>query len=145
MAQMICGSANICPNGVGHQRVNIRFVWASQQRFDRRANAVHDGAQVVRLSGWTAEQVFERRQDSPALGVAHDDYQASPVSLRREFDAADLRRRDHVSSHADDEEIPKALVENEFRWDARIRAAKHNREWRLPRHQCGATDVIRDS
>src|SRR5688572_13439670 len=60
----------------------------------------------------------------------HDEPRAEP--LRRELDAADLRGRHDVAGDADDEEVTEALVEDDLRGHARVRAPQHDRERLLP-------------
>src|SRR5215469_250070 len=56
----------------------------------------------------------------------HDEARAEGRS--RELDTADLRGRDDVAGHADDEQVAESLVEDDLRRHARIRAAEHDRE-----------------
>ena len=59
-------------------------------------------------------------------------------SLGGELDAADLRRRDDVAGDADDEEIAKALIEDDLGRHARVGTAEDDGEGRLPRGQLDA-------
>ena len=59
-------------------------------------------------------------------------------ALDGKLDAADLRRGDDVARDPDDEEIAKALVEDDLGRDARVGAAEHDGERLLPIGQ-GAT------
>ena len=69
----------------------------------------------------------------------HDQTRAELVGGK--FDAADLRRRDDVARHANDEQITEALVEDQFDRDPGIRAGEHDRKRRLPADELGATGV----
>jgi len=55
-------------------------------------------------------QFLQCREYRAAVVVAHHDDEPRPELLRRELDAADLGRRDHVSRDSDDEEVSEALA-----------------------------------
>src|SRR4051794_1750294 len=78
-----------------------------------------------------AHDRLEGGVDGAAPGVAHDHDETRPEPLRGELDAADLRRGDDVTRHADDEQIAQPLVEDDLSRRARVRAAEHDRERRL--------------
>ena len=53
----------------------------------------------------------------------HDD-KPGVETLRREFDAADLGRRDDVSGNADDKQITEALIEHDLRRASQIKGCR---------------------
>jgi hypothetical protein len=55
-------------------------------------------------------------------------HQARAQASRSKLDAADLRGSDDVASHADNEQVSQALVEDDLGWDTRIRTSENNRE-----------------
>ena len=71
------------------------------------------------------------------------DHQARAEALRRELDAADLRRRDDVAGDANHEQIAEALIEHELGRHARVRAAEDDRERRLAGHELGTPRLVR--
>ncbi len=114
-----------------HQRLLVLREIGPQESGDRRADALDDRAQVPRLVFRPPAQLLDRRGDGAALGVAEHDDKAHVKALGGELHAADLRRRDDVAGDADDEQIPEALVEDEFGRHARVRAAEDDGEWLL--------------
>jgi hypothetical protein len=74
--------------------------------------------QVARLVDRWPLELFQRRQNRPALRVAKDDDETCSVPLRRELDAPDLRRRDDVAGNANDEQVAESLIEHDFGRDA---------------------------
>ena len=76
--------------------------------------------------------------DGAAVGVPEHDHQARAEGLGGELDAADLGGRDDVAGHADHEQVPEPLVEDELRRHARVRAAEHDRERLLLRGEGAA-------
>src|SRR6516162_6466457 len=55
-------------------------------------------------------------------------HEARAESRSRKFDTADLRGRDDVAGHADDEQVAESLVEDDLRRHPCIRAAEHDGE-----------------
>jgi hypothetical protein len=76
-----------------------------EQRLDRWADAIDDRPEVAGLIRRPALQFFERGKDGTALRVPHDDDEPRPVARCGKLDAPDLRGRDDVPCHSDDEEI----------------------------------------
>src|SRR5437588_129144 len=89
------------------------------------------------------QQFLQRGDDGAALRMAHDDDQSSIKSCRGELNAADLRWCDNVAGDSNDEEVAEALVKDQFRGDAGIRATEDDRERLLSRDQRGTTGMIR--
>ena len=58
---------------------------------------------------------LECRGYRPVLCVAENDDERRAEARGREFDAPDLRRRDDIARDPDDEEVAKALVEDDLR------------------------------
>jgi hypothetical protein len=85
--------------------------------------------------------VLQRRLDGAAGGVTHDHDQPAAEPLGGELDAAHLRGGDDVAGHPDDEQVADALVEHHLCGHARIRAAEHDRERRLPVGQLAPAGV----
>jgi hypothetical protein len=61
----------------------------------------------------------------------------------RELDAADEGWGHDVSGDADDEEVAQALVEHDLRGHPRVRAAEHDGEGGLARHELGPAGRVR--
>ena len=61
---------------------------------------------------------------APQLRVPEHHHQAGAERFGRELDAADLRGRDDVAGHADDEQVAEALIEDDLGRHARIRTAE---------------------
>jgi len=57
---------------------------------------------------------------APALRMPQDDYQSGAELFRGELDAADLRRRNDVAGHANDEQIAQPLIEDDLHRHSRI-------------------------
>jgi hypothetical protein len=76
--------------------------------------------------------------------VPHDDDQSRPVTRCGKLDASDLRGRDDVPRHADDEEITEALIEDELCRHTRIRAAEDDRKRLLPRDERLTARAVRE-
>ena len=114
-----------------------------QQRLHRRAHAVDDRAQVARLVVRRPRELLERRQDRAALRVAEHDHEPRAEPLGGELDAADLRRRDDVAGDADHEQVAQALVEDDLRRHARVRAAEDDGERLLACGQLAAARLAR--
>src|SRR5207302_8738712 len=90
-----------------------------------------------------SQQFLQRGDDGTTLRMAHYDDQSSIKSCRRELNAADLRWSDDVAGDSNDEEVAEALVKDQFRGDAGIRATEDDRERLLSRDQRGTTGMIR--
>ena len=75
-----------------------------------------------------SEELFKSGKNCSAVGMAENDNEGGAESLNSELDAADLGGRDNVAGDANDKEVTKALVKDDFGGDARVRAAKDNRE-----------------
>src|SRR5262249_22215908 len=60
--------------------------------------------------------------------MAEYHHEARAEGRSRELDTADLRGRDDIAGHADDEEVAEPLVEYDLRRHACIRAAEHDGE-----------------
>ena len=60
----------------------------------------------------------------------HDEPRAE--ALGGELDAADLRRRDDVPGHADDEQVAQALVEDDLRRHPRVGASEDDGDGSWP-------------
>src|SRR6516225_4020460 len=70
--------------------------------------------------------------------MAEYHHEAHAEGRSRELDAADLRWRDDVAGHADDEQVAESLVEDDLGGHARVRAAEHDGERFLPGRQRAA-------
>ena len=115
-----------------------------EQSLDRRPHAVDDRLQIARLGRAWAAQLLEGGHDRPALGVAEHHHQPRAEPRRGELDAADLRRRDDVSGHADHEQIAQALVEHDLRGHARVGAPEDDRERLLGVRQLGPPGLTQE-
>ena len=113
VSQMICGGADVGPDRLPHQSLRVVPEVGRQQRFHGWPNAVDDRAKVPRLAACRLLKFFQGRQNCPALGVPENHHQPRAVPAGGELDAADLRWGDDVSGNADDEQVAKALIENE--------------------------------
>src|ERR1700740_3204935 len=60
--------------------------------------------------------------------MAQYHHQASSKRLGGELDAADLRGGNYIAGHADHEQVAEPLIEHDFRWHARVRAAENDGE-----------------
>ena len=112
-----------------HQRVAGRA--AGRSRAGPRPRAARDRRSSAGCAtGWPVglPQLLERGQNRAALRVAEDDDQPRAEARRGELDAPDLRRRDDVAGHADDEQVAQALVEHDLGRHARIGAAENDGE-----------------
>jgi hypothetical protein len=67
--------------------------------------------------------------------MAQHDHQRRSEAFDREFDAADLRRRNDVAGNPDHEQVAETLVENNFSRHPRIGATDNNGKGFLTRHQ----------
>ena len=114
-----------------------------EQRFDRRADPIHDRAQVPRLIFRRARQLLECRQNRAAARVAEHHDEARVEALRGKLHRAHLRRRHDVPGDADHEQVAQALVEHDLCRDARIRAAEDDGERLLPGGQLAASRLTR--
>ena len=106
-----------------------------QQGLHGGPDALHDRAQVARLVLGRPLELFDRGLHRAALRVPEHDHQPRAEARRRELDAADLRGGDNVAGDADDEQIAEALVEDNLRRHARVRASEDDRERLLRRWQ----------
>ena len=82
--------------------------------------------------------------DGAAVLVAQHHHKRAVQVLDGVLDAAQNDRIDHVASDADNEDVPQALVEDQFRRDAGVAAADDDGERLLPRDQllaAGGRDV----
>lgn len=73
-------------------------------------------------------ELIQRSCDCSALGVAENYNERRPESIGRELHAPDLRRRDDVTCHPDDEKVAESLVKNDLGGNAGIRAAEDDCE-----------------
>ncbi len=143
MPQLVRGSADVRSNSLSYQRFMVVSELCGQQRLDGWLHARHDRMQIPRLVFCGPLELFQRGEDGAALGMSEHDNQSCPIPLGGEFDAANLRRCDDVSSDADDEQIAQPLVEHELRWHPRVGAAQHDRKGLLARRNLVAADMIR--
>ena len=67
--------------------------------------------------------MHHRCVDRAAIGVTHHQHQAGAERAGGKFDAAHQRGRNHIARDPDDEQIAKALIENNFRRRAAIGTA----------------------
>src|SRR3954471_12564277 len=65
--------------------------------------------------------------------------QARVVSLGREFNASNLRSRDDVACHANNEQVAEPLIENQFGRNSRVGAAEYDCKRRLSFGDFGAS------
>ncbi len=82
--------------------------------------------------------------DGAGVPVAQHHHKRAVQVLDGVLDAAQNDRIDHVASDADNEDVPQALVEDQFRRDAGVAAADDDGERLLPRDQllaAGGRDV----
>jgi hypothetical protein len=56
----------------------------------------------------------------------HDESRVKTCSS--ELDAADLGGRDDVACDSNDEEVAQSLIEDDLRWDPRVRTSEDDRE-----------------
>jgi hypothetical protein len=97
---------------------------------------------MSRLALRWPQELFDCGQNDPALRVAENHDERSVEPLRGEFDAADLRRSHDVPGNPDDEEVAQALVEDDFRWDPRVRTSENDGERLLPCSQLVAARPV---
>ena len=114
------------------------------QGFHRWTNAVDDRTQIPRLVPRRLLKLFQGGQDSAASGVPQNHHQPRAEPCRGELHAADLRRCDDVSSHADDKEVAKTLIEDNLRRHPRVRASKNDGKRLLTCRQRVAAVSARD-
>ena len=87
---------------------------------------------------------FQGGQNRPALRVPENHHQPCAKPPRGELDAADLRGRDDVSGNADDEQVAKALIEDNLCGHPGVGTAENDGERLLTcRHiRCGALWLV---
>jgi hypothetical protein len=143
--QVICRRANISSNRIVQERGRIISLPEFEQRFQRRPDAVHDRAQVSGLNRRPPFHFIQRRNDGAALRVAHHNNEPGAEKRGRKFNTANLRGSDYIACHSDDEQVSKTLIEDQFRRDTGVRAAKYDGEWFLTVDEFGAPRRVRDN
>ena len=128
-----------------HECAGVVPQFRGEQRLDRGAHAVDDGAQIARLILGRPAQFFQGGENGTALRVAQHHDEPRAVSGGGEFDAADLRWRDDVARDADDEQVAQALIEHQLRRDAGIRAAEDDGERLLSVREVVAPGVAKQT
>ena len=116
---------------MSHESLRVASELGREQRLDGWSNAVDDRTQIRRLFLFRSSELLESRQNGATARVAQYDDERCAEPLRGELDAADLGRRDDVAGDADDEQVAQPLVEDNLRWDSRVRTAEDNCEWLL--------------
>ena len=96
--------------------------------FHRWPNAVDDRSQIPRLLLPRPHEFFQRGKNSSAPRVTEHHNEPCAEPFCGKFHAADLRGRDDVSGHADDEQIAQALVEDDLCRYARVGASENDGE-----------------
>src|SRR5258705_1882730 len=144
VSQMVCGDADVGPNGVPHQSFGVVPEVCRQQRFHGWPNAVNDRTKIPRLVFSRPHEFFKCGQNSAAPRVAqnHDERCAEP--LRSELNAADLRGSDDVSRNADDKQIAQTLVEDDLCRHARVGTSENDSERLLGCSQLAATRLANE-
>lgn len=125
---MIHRGANVGPDRVSGQRIEILAQVGLQQPRDGGPHPVHDCPEVPGVIVRRLAQVFDGRRNGPALGVTKHHHKTRTVARSRKLHAADLRGSDDVAGHADDEQIPQTLIEYDLRGNARIGASQDDRK-----------------
>ena len=144
MSQMICGGADVGPNRLPHQSLRVVLEIGRQQRFHGWPNAVDDRAKVPRLVACRLLKFFQGCQNRSALGVPENHHQPCALPPGGELDAADLRRCDDVSGNANDEQVAKALIEDDLRWHPRVGTTENDGERLLTCRHFVATPLVRE-
>ena len=80
------------------------------------------------MVGRRTRQLLQRGLHRAASRVAEHHHESGAEPLGGELDAADLRRSSDVSRHADDEQIPQPLVEDDLCRRPRIGASENDGE-----------------
>lgn len=111
------------PNGMPQEGIIVNELPSRHRRLQRRPDPVNDRVETRRLApGWTRECIRGRQNGStPGVAEHHDEACAEPPG--GELDAADLGWGDDVPGNADDEQVTKALVEDDLRRHTRIRTS----------------------
>lgn len=127
--EVIDRGANVGANCMLDEAVGVAGDGRVEQGLERRPNSIHDRAEITRaLMAYGIVKTLEGGQNGTAAGVSKDDNKTGVESGSRELDAADLRGGDDVAGDTDDEEIPEALVEDEFGGDPRIGTTQDDSE-----------------
>ena len=136
--QVVRRGAHVGAHRLAQEALRVELAVGRQQALHRGPDAVHDRAHVARVRAVGAPQLLQRGDDGAALRVAQHHDQAGAEAVGRELHAADLRGSHHVPGHADHEQVPQPLVEDDLGRHARIGAAQDDRRGLLARHQLGA-------
>jgi hypothetical protein len=113
-----------------------------QQGLYRGPDPVDDGPQTRRLLRRGLAQLLYGGHNGAAFRVPEHDDKPRAEACGRKLYAPDLRRRHDVPSYPDDEQVAKALPEDEFGGDARVRASEHNGEGLLAIGEGEATRLV---
>src|ERR1700722_209982 len=101
--------------------------------------------QIARLILDRALQLLQRRINGAALRVSQHNDQSRAELYGGELDAADQRWSDNVAAHANHEQVPQSLIEDDFNRDAGIGATENGGERLLTRGQLETARPARNS
>ena len=138
---MARGGANIRPNRLLYQSIQIVPEVGLKQSFYRGPHAINDRPHISRLVFRRPLKLFEGCQDCSALGVAEHDHKSRAEPLSGEFNAANLRRGNDISGNANNKQVSQALIKHDLRRNARIGTSENDRKWLLTLRQFGAPAV----
>lgn len=126
MAKMIGGDADVGPDRVAGQSFRIMAQVGLKKASDGGANAVDNGAEIVRLIGGRPLELIEGGPDGAAASMAKDNHEPGAELFGGKFDASNLGWSDNIPGDADHEKIPETLVKDDFHRDARVGASEND-------------------
>ena len=138
MPELPGGRADIRAHRLPRELVTFQIGTCEHDALHRGPDAVDDVLQVGRDRSRLPLELLEGGLDRAALGVTHHDDQLRPERFRGELDRADERWRDDVAGDANDEEVAEALIEDELRGCAGVRATEDDGEGSLSVDELGA-------
>jgi hypothetical protein len=142
MPQMVGGVADVGAHRMPLQPLRIIGQLGFQQGFDGRADAVHHGTQVGGTPLGRQFQLIQRGRDGATVGMAQHHHQPRAEALDGKLDAADLRRRHDVASHADDEQLAQPLIEDQLGRHAGICTAQQHGKGGLLHDELAAARLV---